>query len=429
MRFEERTRTVMPANCPPGQPGTVVTDYVCLGVATTSGPNRLLSNQFARVFWSGTAIDQPGTRNRLRAFGLTDEEITAVLSLRASGRVLSTQDITDMLQGILDLRDTGALADDIIDDTRISLLSPCLVTPDQVSDVIRIRGVGGVVQRPIGTDPASTSFVDDFSPITPNLLDLIATSSLNLCDFDALIALIPDAGVRNAVAGFLAIIEAATETIKKVCESIREYWADNPLYSAIKDTIAGLIAAISADPTMSCFAGPMNALGSLSGLPDIPNIPAVEEGILSAAGQFSMRFDLIRMATTILQTLACKILDAITSMVTLLGPDGDTVKRLIGCLPSFDMFSVNLSGISLDFSLFIQCNFELYRMILDMVQALISEINEIINLINSFSNGFFFRGAQSRNIACSSDQSLASAAAAAAAALGLPTSVVSLIMP
>jgi hypothetical protein len=429
MRFEERTRTVVPANCPPGQVGTVVTDYVCLGVATTSGPNRLLPNQFARVFWSGTAIDQPGTRNRLRAFGLTDEEITAALSLRAFGRVLSTQDITDTLQGIFDLRDTGALADDIIDDTRISLLSPCLVTPGQLSEVIRIRGVGGVVQRPIGTDPASTAFVDDFSPITPNLLDLLATSSFNLCDFGALLALIPDAGIRNTVAGFLSIIEAATENLKKLCATIREYWLDNPFYLAIKEAIAGLIAATSADPTMGCFAGPMNAIGSFSGLPTIPTIPAVEEGILSAAGQFSMRFDLIRMATTIIQTLACKILDAITSMVSLLGGDGDAVKRLIGCLPSVDAFSANLSGMSLDFSLFIQCNFELYRMILDMAQAVISEINEIINLINSFGNGFFFRGAQAKNIACSSDQSLASSAAAAAAALGLPTSVVSLIMP
>jgi hypothetical protein len=373
-----------------------------------------------KVFWSGEAYNEPGAARKLRSLGLSEDEVTAALTRTPSGRVLYVGDISDIVQGVADLSGIGAVADDILDDSRIRVMSPCVLTLDQIEDVISVRGVGGVVQRPIGTDPDATVRVSDFSPVTVNLLDVVATNSVNMCDFDAFIQSIEDENTRNALAAVLAVVDEATNGIKWVAEELRKWWFDNPFYLAAKETIAVLTAAINADPTMSCFFGPMNANGGGLGL---PTLPAVEEGVLSFAGQFTIRLSLTRMVMSLLESLACKIFDALISLLPL-NAQADA-QRLVGCLPSIGDILALLPNI--DLSVVFQCNFELYRLILRIIQSIISELSEILSLISGLTSGFINRSAQSANLACSSDQNLANIVGQAASALGLPASFTSAI--
>jgi hypothetical protein len=421
MRMEEVTRTLPPERCPPGQEGTTVTELECRGIAeATPATKQVRSTEKMKVFWSGEAYNEPGAARKLRSLGLSEDEVTAALTRTPSGRVLYVGDISDIVQGVADLSGTGAVADDILDDSRIRVMSPCVITLDQIEDVISVRGVGGVVQRPIGTDPDTTVRVSDFSPVTVNLLDVVATNSVNMCDFDAFIQSIEDENTRNALAAVLAVVDEATNGIKWVAEELRKWWFDNPFYLAAKETIAVLTAAVNADPTMSCFFGPMNANGGGLGL---PTLPAVEEGVLSFAGQFTIRLSLTRMVMSLLESLACKIFDALISLLPL-NSQADA-QRLVGCLPSIGDILALLPNI--DLSVVFQCNFELYRLILRIIQSIISELSEILSLISGLTSGFINRSAQSANLACSSDQNLANIVGQAASALGLPASFTSAI--
>jgi hypothetical protein len=421
--MQEVTRTLPPEQCPPGQAGTTFTELVCNGIAEANPPaKRVQSAEKMKVFWSGEAYNEQGAARRLRDLGLSEDEVTAALTRTPSGRVLYVSDISDLMQGVADLASTGAVVDDIIDDDRIRVIAPCLITLDQIEDVISVRGVGGVVRRPIGTNPDETVKVNDFSPTTVNLLDVVATDSVNLCDFDAVIQGISDENIRNALAAVLAVVDEATNGIKWVAEELRKWWFENPFYLAAKETIAVLTAAINADPTMSCFLGPMNANGGSLGL---PTLPAVEEGILGFAGPLTNRLSLTRMVMSLLESLACKIFDALISLVPL-NSQADA-QRLVGCLPSLGDILSLFPDIDLNLSVVFQCNFELYRLILRIIQTILSELSEILNLISGLTSGFINRSAQAANLACSSDQNLAGIVGQAASALGLPASFVTAI--
>lgn len=412
MKVEQRTSIVRPPSCPPDQPGTAVTEYVCVGTASLN--QKLKPNQFCRVFWIDTVRASIGMKAKLMDLGLTSIEADAALVLKSMDRVLSSMDID--VSALNSLAALGDGVDDLLADTRITRISPCRVTRSQLDIAIGLRGTNGTPQRPIGTE-ADAPRVADFSPVTPALMDLVATKSLDFCDIEGALNSIVDENTRNAVAGVLALIESNIDKIVELAKMVKTF-LDSKSYKEFSETLGAILTSIFADPTLSCFLGPNNANARGLGIPNLPNVEAM---LLGFSGSYSLRFNLLQLFARGLESVICSSLNALLGLLPT--SDAADIRRAIACLPPLPELNIALPGIPINFQITIECLIELMRTILGLVQALIAEINEIINFVNGLSSGFISRSAQARNNACSSSQDLLDAVKSAAAALGFPVSL------
>jgi len=414
MRIQPREVQVPAAQCPPGQPDQREVKLVCVGFATPQVP--VQDGEVASVFWAPNARFGNGVRLSLRRLGLTDDEVTAALSLITEKRIVSVREFSttvidevDAFNGISS--DPGDL-DDIMDDVRIVDIHTGTVNRYQIQEIIRRRGRAGITSRPTRTDPASADdptqqLLDDFTLPAHQLasLALQLQLSFDICDYDAAIASIKDPELRAQVAAFFAVAEGVLNQLVQAGRSIHSFLTQSD-FAAAADAIAGIIAASATDPTLSCLGGPQAYLPNVGGLPNFRSV----DGFFSLFAQgFQTRFNLSQLFATAISSVLCSIIGAFVDMISFFGGNvaGAVTKKVIGCLPSVE----DLAGVSfpsLDAQIAIECSLEQLNMILDIINALIAEANEVIDFANNLETGFVTQTVEARNRACSSGEGIAS---------------------
>ncbi len=419
-RYENVVVTTPAAACPPGQAPTSSTELRCVAAATSK--NKAKTTELLRVFWSDGARFQTGARRKLLSLGLTEDEAASAMSLTTSGRLLSVEEVPNSRAlDISDLSDIGTTEqmDEILNEPRISILNTGRITRSQLGVLMRRRGRSGIASRVPGTDPANLSEpgyrpIDDFNITIHRLTSEILQNPLtfDVCDFDAVLAAIPDENVRNAVAGVLALFEAAIEGLITAGSSLQQFMEDAGFQEAM-EAIEGIIAAISADPTLSCLIGPINQGFNFA----LPNIPQVDLALQGLAFPFAARFQLSALFAQAIQTIICAILDGLLKLVGAAGGNVDPAfaQRAIGCIPDL----LGLDEIQFpEVQLVIECCLDRLQALLDLISELIAEANEIIDFINSIGSGLIFRSAEATNKMCSGDENIATVFANAVRALG-----------
>lgn len=409
LRLTQKTTFVRPPSCPPDQPGDVVTAYVCVGLASRTTP--VQPSELCRVFWSDGEQTNGQARSRLSSLGLTPEEVDAATTLTTSGRLLSATTVSEEeVAAVLTLSSLGqAGMDDLFDDVRIRQFYPCRVQQAHLDAAIGQRGNDGIPQRPVGTDPDAPR-VSDFFPLTPQLMDIIATLSIDFCDIEAMVASLPAGEARNKVAAVLSVVESFQNEIVKVCKTVMKF-IDNEAYQTFKDVLGALVTSIAADPTLACFFGSPNV--------GITLISQVGGFLLGASGQFSLRFSLLRLIGAAIDSVVCGLLNAVFSLLP--QAERDEAQRIFGCF-DFELNDIGivLPDITLELQIGVECIIKFLKAVMSLVRAFIQEINEVLNFINGLLNGFVDRSIQARNVACNSDNDLIQIAMDAAKALGLP---------
>jgi hypothetical protein len=375
------------------------TKTVCRGVASKRSP--LLPNETARVFVSAE-VGRTAQLSLLTA-GLTAAETDAALSSTHVGRVVevvtvSTLDLSRLTSlSVL----TSAQLDEVLGSLRVQRINVGTLNRDQIQLLIRRRGRAGVIQRMPGTDASSEAGaqpIDDLAFPALNLLQSILQfqATLDLCDFDAALAAIPDAGQRAFIGGVFALIDGAFGLLEQGGNALNGFLND-PMFVAITDTIGGLLTAIASDPTLGCLFGPI-------GTPqfNLPGIPFLDFAMKDAAAPLQVRFQLTQLFAGALNTLVCVLVGQI---LKLLPADAAAFgQRAIGCLPPISL--TDLLNIPIDVEVTLQCSFDKLLIIQDLINAAIEEANEFVSFSNGFTQGFVFRNIAARNTACAGSPEL-----------------------
>lgn len=407
-RFQSVTTTLPPERCPPGQPNATSTNLVCKGLATPSSP--MLSQEQARVFWAPDTRFSVNAKKLLTDRGLTQVEAQAALELSASGRVINVIELRN--DDISDSGDLiGADAGDILDDERISVIDLGPVIPSQIAEILKRRGLGGKIRRPICTEPGQAAVVEDFETVALNILDLSLRhpNSFQICDVDAALAALP-AEIRAAVGGVLSVVHTGLDQLEVFAQSLRDFLNDGQWADA-KEFIGGILNAISSDPTLGCLFGAINAQAPNFGLPSIPML----EGLLAQmSAPINIRFNLLGIVMDAIRSVLCILLNALLSLIPAdLSQAGDAVRHAIGCIPAIEDLTLPV-----ELDLLLQCDLSKLSVLIDIINQVLAEINEILDFF-SLGQGLF-RNVQAINQACSSDENLAGLVRRAGEALGIP---------
>lgn len=417
-RFEQRAVVVPAAKCPPGEAATTTNELFCLGAATTSA--KVNAGEYARVFWSPSGRFAPGARQRLIALGLTDDEAAGAIELAPVGRVVNVVEwsSTDM-SDISDVNDVGTpdQVDEVLDEGRITNICLGKVTRRQIGLLLAQRGSRGISLRlpgTLGSSEQGARPVEDFTLLAHSLtaLSLQYRETFDICDFDAALASIPDVATRNAVGGVFALIEATLNHAVDAGRALDKFLNEGE-FAAARDTVAGLVAAIAADPTLNCLIGPINQNGV--GLPSIPQVDLALQGF---AFPFQVRFQLSSIFASMLQSVLCALLGELLKLLP--GDAAAFTSRVIGCLPSQeDLALAGFEFPSLDVQVALECGLEQLNILADLLSELIAEANEVIALANFFGAGFVWRQVEARNRMCSGSESIADVFGQAVRGLGL----------
>jgi len=434
LRLESREVQLPAAKCPPGQPNAREVRLFCLGLATEN--KKLQAGENCRVIWGPDGRQLDGVRTQLQRLGLTLAEADGALNLETAGRVLSARELTlTTIQDITDLDSLGTDGeiDNLLGETRIIDINTGTLSRPQVQRIIRRRGNAGIVKRPLRTDPAeandpNSAPVDDFIQPMHRLagLALSLQASFDICDYDGAIQSIPDPELRNQVAAFFAVIEGQLDELVQAGRALTDFFDQAPGFQEALDAISGIVSGSDSDPTMACLAGPIAATGagsfSLGGIAPPATLQAINGFIAGYAQNFQQRFNLTSLFGQALMSVLCQTQSSVLDLIGSFG--GETAEgyaqRGIGCLPSVeDLTELGIDFPSLEVQIALECSLEQLNVIMDIIAALISEANEVIDFGNALGSGFTAQVVEARNNMCSADQDLASLVGGVRAYLGI----------
>lgn len=422
--------TALPINpspsCPPDQVSPTAEIEVASGLVTPGLPLR--DGEHVTVYFAPGYRLAPITKTRLKNLGLTDTEITAILGLDFDGRVLVTYDVASTVidDGVALVQALGPTGlQELLCEARITSIALGPLSEAQIDSMISQRGQAGIVQRPVGTIPGQPRVKDLTLPISHLLLEILRNpSTLITCDFEAALAHISDPAARSSIAAAFAVIDNAITTMEDFGRAGVQLLTD-PNVDKVLQTIAGLIVAPTADPTLGCIFGSSNQSPEfkLGGLPGLPELDGFLRGL---AIPMRARFNGFVLGLKSFGSLVCWVLDQIFKFITFnlrpVAPTfGEDVKRLIGCLPAFpdlttpvpdltipggtiDLAST-LSAVDLAIATAMQCIADRFVAIQKLLGEVLNEIQEFINFLNQFGTGKVFRSTDSTNKTCSANPS------------------------
>lgn len=400
-RYREVTVTVPAAGCPPGQTTLTQTNLIFVGLATKTAPVKQIEK--AMVLWAPSARFDTGARLRVQQLGLNQSEADDAISLVASGRVVTVRELSvEDVNDVVGSTDPGF--DDILDDDRIKVVDTGPVTSPVIDEAIRRRGVGAIARRPFCTNPDEKVLVNDCETVATNILALALQypESFNLCDVDEALAAIPDAKTRAAVAAVFAVADGSFDQLATFGQ-VLEASLKQQDFVAAKETIAGIVNAISADPSLSCLVGP--ALATVSADVDVglPSLPVLEQTLSSLSIPLSVRLNLLELANSAVRSVVCALLGEMSKLVP--SNLSNAASYAIGCLPTIPQLQGYL-GTNINLEVTLSCYYERLDLLLNIMNSVRAELTELIDFVSSL--GGLLRIAQSSNLSCSSDENLSS---------------------